>query len=445
MTIRKSLKQFIENNGRYKYQNLNRWEHYNKLEEWWQDNNIPETWSNKRRVYHFLNDLPSIPKCKNCSNPTGWDEGYFRYREYCSIKCAQSTPEVRKKIEQTIKKKYNITNPGQLNINHAKRHPPNNTDGKIKCRMGCGKPARYWTFNLNDQQWRGRCSKDYRDCPGYGEKIASKLVGKKRQGEPFKNKGEICDYGCGQLAHYKLKTKGYNNYKLCCSPAYSKCPASQQRSSELRKKKYADKKTRMDVYGRMVKTRIQRYGKECWKPGGELYEKFVKTMKDKYGVTHYAKTDEFRTIVQSPEHLIKTIKGSLHKKEYTLPSGKTIIVQGYEPQTIDLLLQTYNEEDIVFGSDVPQFSYFDGRHRKYNPDMFIPKENLIIEVKTEWTYNIRLKRNKLKKKAVLEAGYNFKFFIWSDDRKRLVKEDEVKILDRDFDEELIPDYLIDKI
>jgi len=44
---------------------------------------------------------------------------------------------------------------------------------------------------------------------------------------------DICDYGCGQKAEYKL-----SNEKLCCSKNYQSCPAVRKKNSEGLKKAY---------------------------------------------------------------------------------------------------------------------------------------------------------------------------------------------------------------
>ena len=56
-----------------------------------------------------------------------------------------------------------------------------------------------------------------------------------------------------------------------------------------------------------------------------------------------------------------------------------------------------------------------GRPAKYYPDIYIPKDNLIIEVKSKWTYSGKpewLETNLLKQQATIVAGYNFKFLIY---------------------------------
>jgi hypothetical protein len=90
---------------------------------------------------------------------------------------------------------------------------------------------------------------------------------------------------------------------------------------------------------------------------------------------------------------------------------------GYEPQVVDYLLNNniYTEESISF--DCPTFKYNDNHY--YYPDLYIPNENLIIEVKSEWTYNRDLEKNLAKKEAVLNQGFNFNFYIWDDNKKQL--------------------------
>ena len=47
------------------------------------------------------------------------------------------------------------------------------------------------------------------------------------------------------------------------------------------------------------------------------------------------------------------------------------------------------------------------KHR-YFPDFYIPKDNLIIEVKSTFTYNKELEKNLLKEQCVKDAGFKYK-------------------------------------
>jgi hypothetical protein len=63
----------------------------------------------------------------------------------------------------------------------------------------------------------------------------------------------------------------------------------------------------------------------------------------------------------------------------------------------------------------PTIDYtLDSVNRKYYSDFYIPKYNLICEVKSWWTYNRDLSENEVKRKFSQRNGYNFIFVIDKD-------------------------------
>ncbi len=113
----------------------------------------------------------------------------------------------------------------------------------------------------------------------------------------------------------------------------------------------------------------------------------------------------------------KSQKNGKKLRKYIFKSGDEVSVRGYEPKALRLLeSEGYTKNDIVVSSkEMPKIWYEqNGRHR-YHPDIFISDENLIIEVKSTFTYNIELEKNLLKQQACLDAGYNFKFMIFDKD------------------------------
>ena len=111
-----------------------------------------------------------------------------------------------------------------------------------------------------------------------------------------------------------------------------------------------------------------------------------------------------------------------------MPSGKIIKVQGYERYVLPNLLKERNEQDVFHRrTDMPEIWYIgdDGKNHKYYPDFYIPKDNMIIEVKSTWTYNIELNKNWLKKEATEQLGFNFKFIILNSKRE-MINEPNVK-------------------
>jgi hypothetical protein len=84
-------------------------------------------------------------------------------------------------------------------------------------------------------------------------------------------------------------------------------------------------------------------------------------------------------------------------------------LQGYEKQGIEYLVNelNYNVYEIESGRKVPSIRYvFEEKKKIYFPDLFIKSDNLLIEVKCEYTYSNLLKLNIAKQNASVLSGYN---------------------------------------
>lgn len=253
---------------------------------------------------------------------------------------------------------------------------------------------------------------------------------------------KICEYGCGRPAIKLFKSR-----KWGCSVSPNSCPG-------VKSKK---KQTLMDIYGvtnvsqieeiqqKKKNTWIEKYGvdnpskaqinidkiKAAWP---ETYIKRKETMYEKYGVDSYSKTEEFQlrrketwiekygvdNPVKNADILHKVVmansKSEYRTKSMTLPSGNIIQYQGYENIVINELLESgLTEEEIVTGpANVPHIIYeYEGKKHRYYPDIYIPKLNLIIEVKSTYTWNKYKEKNLAKQAACKEAGFNFKLEIRS--------------------------------
>lgn len=171
-----------------------------------------------------------------------------------------------------------------------------------------------------------------------------------------------------------------------------------------------------------------------------LEYKFVKDYIEKAGYkllsTYYNRCRDYLTIKCPNDHIYECIWSNfkngnrckdcsyLHNnsytfKEYILPSGKLVKYQGYEHYAIDILLQTYKEEEIDIHPNLIINYKLEDKDRKHYPDIYIQKDNLIIEVKSNWTYNTTYKssdeKNIEKQKAAKEFGYRYEFWIISND------------------------------
>jgi hypothetical protein len=143
-----------------------------------------------------------------------------------------------------------------------------------------------------------------------------------------------------------------------------------------------------------------------------IKNRMKETSLEKYG-TEYP--------MQNEEYAQNIFTKSKKYKKYILPSGKEINIQGYENYTLDSLLQKYNEKDIITDRcDMPEIWYIiRGKYHRYYPDIFIQKDNIIIEVKSNWTYNKNIIIFHNKRKACEYLGYNFESYIYNSKKEKV--------------------------
>jgi hypothetical protein len=146
-------------------------------------------------------------------------------------------------------------------------------------------------------------------------------------------------------------------------------------------------------------TKLLRYG------NGQNTQKIIKTCRSRYGVDN---------VMHVPEIFERTMRNQMRWKPFELPSGRIIKVQGYEDRALTILLENYVEEDLVTGKSVPRIKWTDGQGKEHThyPDIFIEKENRLIEVKSSWTMKCQGEDTVYRKKSAAEAmGYTYDLMI----------------------------------
>lgn len=103
-------------------------------------------------------------------------------------------------------------------------------------------------------------------------------------------------------------------------------------------------------------------------------------------------------------------------KDYILPSGKVVKIQGYENKALDILIKDFDEHDIIL-SNIYNYTgallyIYNNKTHKYYPDIYIKSLNKIIEVKSNYTYNLDKEKNLLKRECCINAGLDFEFMIF---------------------------------
>ena len=135
-----------------------------------------------------------------------------------------------------------------------------------------------------------------------------------------------------------------------------------------------------------------------------IVEKRKQNCLKKYGCEHHMQNSN---IIEKQNNSARLIK-------HTVIDGKKFSYQGYELKAINKLLQQgYKVDEIISGKkNIPRFKYFyNGKNHYYFPDLYIPKENKIIEVKSQYYFDKEKEKNLLKEQAVKDSNYDFEFMI----------------------------------
>ena len=133
---------------------------------------------------------------------------------------------------------------------------------------------------------------------------------------------------------------------------------------------------------------------------------------DKCAISYGYPADTFTNISQIPEVHNKKMKSGMTAKDYILPSGRIIRIQGWENKFLDLALKYYDEQIFEFDQK-PGIPYIiASKDRHYHPDFILPNTMQIIEVKSDYTFYNDLETNVAKAYGSMAAGYEITFAIY---------------------------------
>ena len=155
-------------------------------------------------------------------------------------------------------------------------------------------------------------------------------------------------------------------------------------------------------------TIIDRYNTLNFMNVPEIYEKMSKTSLERYNTIYP---------IQNAEIADKALKNSFKSKEIVLPSGIIVKLQGFEPFALNDLLLQYKESDIICGDvkKMPEIWWKDSNdsYHRYYCDFYIPSKNHIIEVKSNWTYEIDIQKITFCRKAIRDLKYNYSCWVYN--------------------------------
>lgn len=146
-------------------------------------------------------------------------------------------------------------------------------------------------------------------------------------------------------------------------------------------------------------TFIRNYGVDNPMKSKEIYKRFKDTNTERYGVEYPAQNSIIFNKTQKTQFKIKEYKGIKYQGSYEL----------------DFLEFCDSNNIIDKVSKINSIKYkHNDKIKYYHPDFFIEELNLIIEIKSDYYYELYLEKNICKKKSCIEQGYDFIFIINKD-------------------------------
>jgi hypothetical protein len=168
-----------------------------------------------------------------------------------------------------------------------------------------------------------------------------------------------------------------------------------------------------EVKAKKVETCLENHKVAYPTQSSDVKEKCKETSRKHYGVDYPN---------QSLEYQIQNQHKGYKRKVFVMPSGDIRIVQGDEQFAIQQLLEErYTEEQIkTRREDIPRIQYnCNGKQRSYFPDIFLPHENKLIEVKSTRTYDIDWNKKLKYQKEECDKLYNYEIWVYNQKKQRV--------------------------
>lgn len=75
------------------------------------------------------------------------------------------------------------------------------------------------------------------------------------------------------------------------------------------------------------------------------------------------------------------------------------------------MILKFQQKNIIYNFFISIDYLFENKKKKYHPDYYLPVYNLIVEIKSTYTYEREKEKNEAKKEAAINNGFNFIFII----------------------------------
>ena len=362
---------------------------YNRLKQYCEENNIELT---KNYSEEKINrDTIIEANCLNCSGDVK-----KHYREFVKTGCFCDMH-----MKQNSEEKKKTTNLERRGVEHPGQDPKVKEKAKATNLERRGVEYVLQDPKVKEKTKATNLERRGVEYPGQDPKVKekAKATNLERRGVEY----------VLQDPKVKEKTKATNLERRGVENAFQ-CKEVQEKArlTNLERRGVEYTFQSKEVQEKTKATNLERRGVEYTFQDPKVREKANITKQERYGC---------KSAMQNAELFEKQQKSCFKTKEYIFPSGRIDYVQGYEPQALDILIQSYKEDDIVTSNHeieslCGEIKYtFEGKECKYYTDIYIKSLHTFIEVKSDYTFETKKEKNFKKREACINAGINFEFWI----------------------------------
>lgn len=324
--------------------------------------------------------------CILCHKPTKFNPHVYVYHKHCSAKCVANDPIVRENFTYNSHQKYNGKLLFQTTefIQKMKTKPKNIPEINRKRKQTC----------------REKYGVDYHSqLPEHKQAMSNFMIQNLTTIMAKSEQTCLKKYGSKSVMHnlnFQTQIKLTNLQKYGVENPFN-VPLIQQKIQEKQLSRTMNENQK--IQSKRQQTCLKKYGTKCCLQNNDIKIKTEATNIKKFGVKYPSQNKEIQR---------KITQTSIKSKIYILPSGQKIWKMGYEPKFLDYIFKN----NILLETEIDYFpngiKYLDHQNieRFYFPDFYIPKWNLIIEIKS--TYTIKFDENiLLKEQCVYQQGYRY--------------------------------------
>ena len=351
--------------------------------------------------------------CKKCTLKTKSEQIKKTCLKIYGVEHPTKNKEIKKKRKQFFLDKYGVENPSQIKEVREK------TKQTFLDRYGVDNA--FHVKGVKEKIKQTFLDRYGVENPSQNKKVKEKIkqtflerygVEHPSQIEEVKEKiKQVCLERYGVEHHTKNKEVRKKHKKTCMLNYGVECSFQNE---EVRNK---GKQTCMKRYGveygaqseefkkNVIETNMKKYGVTCTLHSEEFKEKTKQTNIKKYGVKHP---------MQNKEIFEKALKNNYKIKKYTFKTKQEITCQGYEPQALKYL-EKHHDYFHEYYEDWDNHSFWyehNNKKHRYYPDIPFLKNNLIIEVKSDYTFYKQICRNLKKALSVLNKDIRFEFWVY---------------------------------